>query len=85
MRDFSLKLEDSKGKQISSKQYLEQSLEFIEGISEAVNEKNRIRRMLKHFFRERDCMTMVRPVESETELQSLSKLKDYEMREEFVE
>lgn len=85
VRDFSLKLEDSKGKQISSKQYLEQSLEFIEGISETVNEKNRIRRMLKHFFRERDCMTMVRPVESETELQTLSSLKDYEMREEFVE
>lgn len=41
--------------------------------------------MLKHFFRERDCMTMVRPVESETELQTLSSLKDYEMREEFVE
>jgi Guanylate-binding protein, N-terminal domain len=49
-----------------------------------VETKNRIRRLIKHFFKDRDCFTMVRPVEKETELQSLQSMPDEDMRAEFV-
>ena len=38
------------------------------GSSDNVETKNRIRRLIKHFFKDRDCFTMVRPVEEEKEL-----------------
>jgi hypothetical protein len=41
------------------------------GSSDAVEEKNRIRKMIKSFFKDRDCFTMVRPVENEVDLQNL--------------
>jgi hypothetical protein len=32
------------------------------GISDNVENKNKLRRMIKHFFKDRDCATLVRPV-----------------------
>jgi len=40
--------------------------------------------MIKHFFKDRDCYTMVRPVEEERELQNLQQLADDQMRSEFL-
>jgi hypothetical protein len=37
-------------------------------MSDAVENKNRIRRLIKHFFKDRDCQTLVRPVEDEKKL-----------------
>lgn len=68
MRDFALQMVDPQGNSIASKEYLENALELQRGLSDQIEQKNRIRRMIKHFFRERDCMTMVRPVELESEL-----------------
>ena len=65
VRDFALKLVDQAGHPISTKEYLENSLNPQKGVSDAVESKNRIRRLIKHFFRERDCQTMVRPLEDE--------------------
>jgi len=45
---------DRKGNSLTRKKYLEQALELKNGVSEKVEEKNKIRRLLKHFFRERD-------------------------------
>ncbi len=83
LRDFSLQLE-SRGEKISAKQYLEQALEEQRGVSEAVESKNKTRRLLKAFFTERDCVTMVRPLEEEEKLQRLHEC-DAELRERFVE
>ena len=47
--------------------------------------KNRIRRLIHHFFKDRDCFTMVRPVEEEKELQSLQMMDDSLLRQEFVQ
>ena len=44
----------------------------LQGFTEQIEAKNRIRRMLTHFFPERDCFTMVRPVTDESLLQKLS-------------
>jgi hypothetical protein len=84
VRDFSLKLLDTYGTAITSKEYFENALQQQKGSSDNVETKNRIRRLIKHFFKDRDCFTMVRPVEKETELQSLQSMPDEDMRQEFV-
>jgi hypothetical protein len=63
VRDFTLQIVDKLGNKISSKEYLENALESQKGTSDAVENKNKIRRLFKQFFQKRDCMTMVRPVE----------------------
>jgi hypothetical protein len=85
LRDFSLKLEDKDGNDITEKQYLEQALENISGTSDVVEEKNRVRNLIKAYFPEKDCFVMVRPVEKESDLQNLQNLPDYRLRKEFVE
>ena len=85
LRDFSLKLEDKNGNVITEKQYLEHALENISGSSDIVEEKNRVRNLIKTYFPEKDCFVMVRPVEKESDLQNLQNLPDYQLRKEFVE
>lgn len=63
VRDFSLQLQDSDKNPITAKQYLEVALKEKRGTSDAVMSKNRIRRLISLFFKERDCFTMVRPHE----------------------
>lgn len=84
VRDFSLRLLDLTGNSITSKEYFENSLQQQKGNSDGVETKNRIRRLIKHFFKDRDCFTMVRPVEDEKGLQNLQQMGDHELREEFV-
>ena len=69
---------------MTSKDYLEKSLEEQKGISDTIESKNKLRRFFKHFFRDRDCVTMIRPVESEQKLQILDDLTDSELRPEFA-
>ena len=85
LRDFSLKLEDINGNAITEKQYLEKALENVNGNDEIINEKNRVRKLIRAYFPERDCFTLVRPVENEKDLQNLEYLPDEELRKEFLE
>jgi hypothetical protein len=41
--------------------------------------------MLKSFFKERDCCTMIRPLTKEENLQSLERMELEDLRPEFVE
>ena len=84
LRDFALKLEDNEGNVITAKQYLENALMKQKGSSESIEEKNLVRKMIKTYFLERDCFPMVRPVESESELQKLMTLSDNKIRPEFL-
>jgi hypothetical protein len=68
VRDFTLRLEDSEGEPITSKEYLEKALDIQKGFSDNVEQKNRIRRLMKSFFKERDCCTMIRPLTNEENL-----------------
>lgn len=68
VRDFTLQLIDSEGEPISSKDYLEKALETQKGFSDSTEQKNRIRRLLRNFFKERDCCTMIRPLTNEENL-----------------
>ena len=76
LRDFVLNLTDKTGAPIQAREYLENALEIQKGSSDAIENKNKIRRMLKHFFKDRDCSTLVRPVETEEDLQNLRLLPD---------
>ena len=63
LRDFTLKMEDRNGFQITPKEYLETSLEEQKGGSQTIYHKNRIRRIIKTLFTDRMCDTMVFPFE----------------------
>ena len=41
------------------------SLKDQKGTSDAAEKKNRIRRLVRNFFPDRDCFTLVRPLEDE--------------------
>jgi hypothetical protein len=68
LRDFALQLVDNQGVTITQKEYLENSLKDQRGTSDTAEKKNRIRRMLRNFFKDRDCFTLVRPCEDESML-----------------
>ena len=74
LRDFSLKLEDKNGNVITEKQYLENALRELSGLTNSIEEKNRVRNLIRAYFPERDCFCMVRPTEDEQDLQNLQNL-----------
>ena len=84
VRDFTLQLVDDDGEPISSKEYLEKALATQKGFTDAVEHKNRIRKLLKSFFPDRDCVTLVRPMTDEKALQNLVNTSFDDMRPEFV-
>ena len=62
---------------MAENEYLEKALEENRQISEVAEHKNRIRRLFKQFFKERECKVLVRPVEQESDIQNLDTLEDY--------
>ena len=85
LRDFTLQLVDDEGDSITAKGYLEGALTAQKGFTDEVEQKNRIRRLIQTFFKERDCFTMVRPLTDEEELQSLETIELKDLRSEFIE
>ena len=85
IRDFSLQLKNKEGNPITSKEYLEYSLELQQGTSEVVQSKNQIRKMVKEYFPNRDCVTLVRPLLEEGNLQKLERTPVNKLRKEFIE
>lgn len=89
LRDFALELIDPNGKKISPGQYLENSLKEIDlndfENTPEIYKKNEIRKLLKVFFKERDCFTLIRPVSDEKKLRYIDKLPKSELRPQFLE
>ena len=85
IRDFSLQLKNKEGQPITSKEYLEYSLELQQGTSDIIKNKNQIRKMVKEYFPNRDCVTLVRPLLEEGSLQNLEKTNASKLRKEFIE
>jgi hypothetical protein len=95
LRDWALELIDTNGNEITARQYLENALReenmnnistnsFNQGVIDEINKKNDIRRTLKLFFKERDCYTLVRPVNDEKKLKLIDQLPTEELRPEFL-
>jgi hypothetical protein len=70
VRDMGVRLE-REGRRITAKEYLEDALKSEDGLSEELDAKNAIRAMLRSFFPERDCVTLVRPCTEEAALKAL--------------
>lgn len=85
IRDFVLQLKNLDGEPITSKEYLERSLELQKGNTEFIKSKNQIRQLVKEYFTERDCVTLVRPLTEEGNLQNLEKMDTSKLRKEFID
>jgi hypothetical protein len=84
LRDFTLELLDAKGKPITPQQYLENALTDQSTVSKTSETNRKIRQALLNFFKDRDCITAVRPVNEEFALQKLDRLQDGQIRPEFL-
>jgi len=83
VRDFVLDLVDEDGDPITPSEYLERALVGQSGYDKATMERNRVRQMMTAFFQDRQCVTLVRPINDETKLQQVDLLPMSEMRPEF--
>mmetsp|Transcript_27273 Transcript_27273/g.78500 ORF Transcript_27273/g.78500 Transcript_27273/m.78500 type:complete len:792 (+) Transcript_27273:93-2468(+) len=79
LRDFHLRLVDSSGAAISEREYLEGALRPQPG----QDEKNKLREVVKDLFRDRDCVTVVRPVTDEADLRNIQRLPYESLRPQF--
>jgi len=90
LRDFVLMLEDESGKELTEQEYLERTLRDTgTGGPPGVDDKRRVdlreaREKITDLFPKRNCMTLVRPVEEEQQLQRLSELSMKDFRPKFV-
>ena len=74
IRDFTLeKIHPETGEEISSKEYLELCLKNKK-CGKNSNDNNLIRQNIIKFFPERDCVTLIRPVDNESDLKKLNEI-----------
>jgi len=86
LRDFTLELRNPQGQAMSARDYLEEALRPVPvgpNSKRGAAEKNRIRQAIAQVFHTRECVTLVRPVTEERDLQRVSVLKDEALRNEF--
>mmetsp|Transcript_14371 Transcript_14371/g.43508 ORF Transcript_14371/g.43508 Transcript_14371/m.43508 type:complete len:771 (+) Transcript_14371:24-2336(+) len=84
VRDFSLELASAEGEMITSDEYLELALRPQRGYDASVLERNRLRQVVKAFFRTRACKTLVRPVVEEQDLAFVDQLEPSQLRPQFL-
>ena len=83
IRDFTLeKIHPETGQEISSKEYLELCLKN-KRCGKGSKDNNVIRQNIIKFFPERDCVTLVRPVDSEDDLKKLNSIPFNQLKPEF--
>lgn len=83
LRDFTLEMRDDAGELQSPKDYLESCLAQADGFSSDAQLRNRTRRVLTAYFKERDCVTLVRPLEDEALLAAADSQPWASLRPEF--
>ncbi|CAM0953897.1 unnamed protein product [Alopecurus aequalis] len=83
LRDFYLDLAEDNRK-ITPRDYLELALRPVQGGARDVSAKNAIRESIRALFPDRECFTLVRPVNNEKDLQRLDQLPVSTFRPEFT-
>ncbi|GMH32246.1 hypothetical protein BSKO_00080 [Bryopsis sp. KO-2023] len=83
LRDFYLDLVED-DREITAGDYLEVVLRPLVGSGPMIEAKNQIRESIKSLFPDRDCATLVRPVNDERDLKKLCTLPPENLREEFT-
>lgn len=82
LRDFYLDLTEDNRK-ITPRDYLELALRPVQGGGKDVSAKNEIRESIRALFPDRECYTLVRPLNNESQLQRLDQIPLEKMRPEF--
>ncbi|CAL5058560.1 unnamed protein product [Urochloa decumbens] len=82
LRDFYLDLVENERK-ITPRDYLEIALRPLEGRGKDISSKNEIRESIRSLFPDRECFTLVRPLNNENELQRLDQIPLEKLRPEF--
>nr|KJB69557.1 hypothetical protein B456_011G030500 [Gossypium raimondii] len=82
LRDFYLDLVED-NKKITPRDYLELALRPVDGSGKDIAAKNEIRDSIRALFPDRECFTLVRPLNSENDLQRLDQISLDKLRPEF--
>ncbi|KAG7536230.1 Guanylate-binding protein N-terminal [Arabidopsis suecica] len=82
LRDFYLDLVEDNRK-ISPRDYLEIALRPVQGTGGDIGAKNEIRDSIRALFPDRECFTLVRPLNNEKDLQRLDQISLEKLRPEF--
>ncbi|CAN6237960.1 unnamed protein product [Urochloa humidicola] len=82
LRDFYLDLVENE-RRITPRDYLEIALRPLEGRGKDTSSKNEIRESIRSLFPDRECFTLVRPLNNENELQRLDQIPLEKLRPEF--
>lgn len=79
LRDFALDLQKK-----PPRDYFEDNLRSQPVINEEGKAKNVVRQKITEYFQERDCCTLIRPINDEEKITHLEDLKYEELRPEFI-
>ncbi|KAL4308570.1 hypothetical protein GQ457_01G041950 [Hibiscus cannabinus] len=82
LRDFYLDLVEDNRK-ITPRDYLELALRPVQGSGKDIASKNEIRDSIRALFPDRECFTLVRPLNNEKDLQRLDQILLDKLRPEF--
>ncbi|XP_027347044.1 guanylate-binding protein 1-like [Abrus precatorius] len=82
LRDFYLDLTEDNRK-ITPRDYLELALRPAQGSGRDIGAKNEIRDSIRALFPDRECFTLVRPLNNENDLQRLDQISLDKLRPEF--
>uniref|UniRef100_A0A2P2JMT7 Interferon-induced guanylate-binding protein 2 n=1 Tax=Rhizophora mucronata TaxID=61149 RepID=A0A2P2JMT7_RHIMU len=82
LRDFYLDLAEDNRK-ITPRDYLELALRPVQGSGRDIAAKNEIRDSIRALFPDRECFTLVRPLNNENDLQRLDQILLNRLRPEF--
>ncbi|PNX74193.1 myosin-2 heavy chain-like protein, partial [Trifolium pratense] len=83
LRDFYLDLTDEDNRKITPRDYLELALRSVQGKQKDIDAKNQIRESIRALFPDRECFTLVRPLNNENDLQRLDQISLDKLRPEF--
>ncbi|KAJ6832710.1 guanylate-binding protein 3 [Iris pallida] len=82
LRDFYLDLVED-NRRITPRDYLELALRPMQGAARDISAKNEIRESIRALFPDRECFTLVRPLNNENDLQRLDQISLDKLRPEF--
>ncbi len=88
LRDFVLEIKDLRGRTVTPKLYLESVLTDLpvgeNGFTRNAEQSFKIRESILNFFKTRDCLTLIRPVNDEEDLRNIQHLNDNQIRPKFL-
>jgi len=79
LRDFYHQLDPGH----TARDYMEKCLEPVPGISEDIRSKNKIREGIMKYFKDRDCVSLIRPLDDENDLAHIEEQTFDSLRPDF--